>query len=449
MGDTIYECGQNIPVCCDADICVSGGSCTGVFAAVRAARQGFKVVICEETNTLGGTAVNGLVNIWHSLKDISGKNQIIAGLTDEILQRLKLHGSLIENDNRSTAYNFNPSELSFELDELTDEENVSVRFHTKVCGVATDGDEVKAIIIEDGSGRRAVRAKFFIDCTGDGDLASRLGIKSYTNAYIQPPSACFHLQGDMSGVNVGSIVRDHGAEFGLGDDWGWSTGVAGCQGITMRADNHVFGVRCDIADDLTKAEKDGRRQMRAFLNMMKKYGRQDTNYAVTNIASYIGIRETIHYEARFRAEEIPLLIGTRYNAPVLNGTYPTDIHHSEDMGITFKHLDGTQRTILGKGTKTIEGSWRDELGIKTPAAEYYQLPFDILVQEKWKNFICTGRMLNADMGAFGALRVMVNLNQLGEAAGCASAICLDRNNAIFNVDGIAVSSMLKKGGSAL
>ena len=36
---------QKLPVINEVDICVLGGSCTGVFAAVRAARLGAKVAI--------------------------------------------------------------------------------------------------------------------------------------------------------------------------------------------------------------------------------------------------------------------------------------------------------------------------------------------------------------------------------------------------------------------
>ena len=40
---------ERLPVTAEADICVVGGSCTGVFAAIRAARLGAKVVILEKT----------------------------------------------------------------------------------------------------------------------------------------------------------------------------------------------------------------------------------------------------------------------------------------------------------------------------------------------------------------------------------------------------------------
>ena len=64
---TLYEPARKIPVVEDTDICVLGGSCTGVFAAVRASRLGAKVVIVDKQNSFGGVAASGLVNVWHSL----------------------------------------------------------------------------------------------------------------------------------------------------------------------------------------------------------------------------------------------------------------------------------------------------------------------------------------------------------------------------------------------
>ena len=55
----------------------------------------------------------------------------------------------------------------------------------------------------------------------------------------------------------------------------------------------------------------------------------------------------------------------------------------------------------------------------------------------------------ADEGAFGALRVMVNLNQLGEAAGTAAYLSINENRRISNVDGRQVQRLLREGGSLL
>ena len=65
----IRESEREIPVVYEADVAVVGGSCTGVFAAVRAARLGMRVAIIEKQNCFGGVATAGAVNVWHSLHD--------------------------------------------------------------------------------------------------------------------------------------------------------------------------------------------------------------------------------------------------------------------------------------------------------------------------------------------------------------------------------------------
>ncbi len=82
----------------ETDICVIGGSCTGVFAAIRAARLGAKVTLIEKQNAFGGVATNSLVFVWHSLKDTEFKKDIIAGLTRETMDRLKRRSAVIETD---------------------------------------------------------------------------------------------------------------------------------------------------------------------------------------------------------------------------------------------------------------------------------------------------------------------------------------------------------------
>ena len=431
------------------DLCVIGGSCTGVFAAVRAARLGLSVAIIERHNILGGTAVTGLVNIWHSIHDTDGNEQIIAGLTYETLTLLKHRDALVCSPDPTLAYNFNPFDLAQILDNYIRKNKITLMLHTSYSAMITDEKTIKAIIIEDNDGRSAIEADFFIDATGDGRLARDFGIPSYTSSAIQPPTACFYLQGDTNGVDLGKLVREHGAEFGLDDDWGWSTTLANAKGITMRADNHVFDLRLDRADDLTTAELEGRRRADAFVSMLRLYGKPDEKYRIVGLCSHIGTRETVHYDTLFRATACDLLHGKRYDHPILKGTYRVDIHHAHDHAITFQYLDGKETTVYGKGTRTVSSNWRDREGITSAPAKYYELPLDVLIPKNADNLIPVGRMLNADDGAFGALRVMVNLNQLGEAAGVAAYHAINSGSPLFKVDAISVANTLRAGGSAL
>jgi hypothetical protein len=441
----ITEPAKNIPVCYEADICVAGGGCTGVFAAVRAARLGAKVVLIEQSNSLGGAAASGLVNVWHTLHDINDKNQIIAGLTWETIERLKAADSLA-NGGPYSSYTFNSEDLKIELDNLIKESAIKVYLHTFYSSVICEDGKISAVIIENKNGRSAVKAKFFIDATGDGDIARDLNIERYINSALQPPTACFLLQGDMRGINADSILAKHGHEENIEDDWGWHTIVPNCENISMRADSHVFGVNCAEADELTFAEIEGRRKMRGLVRLLRKYGNPDTKYNIVNSCSYIGIRETYHYKTLYKASEEDLLHGKKYDDAVLNGTYRVDIHHDSEAGITFRYLDGKESVIYGRYRKSVEGRWREETK-ENP--EYYQVPFRILINEKIRNFIPVGRMINADSGSFGALRVMVNLNQLGEAAGTGAYLAVAEDKSIQDIDGKDVRRELKKGGSII
>jgi hypothetical protein len=172
-GSAIQERPRHVPVVAECDLCVIGGSATGVFAAVAAARLGASVCLIENLGYLGGVATASLVNIWHSIFDTTFQRQIIGGLTTEIVDRLKKRGAVtVSQANVSRHAVFNPAELVMELDELVREAAVRPFLHTRFVTPVVQDDTVVAAILEDKSGRRAVRAKYFVDASGDGDLVA-------------------------------------------------------------------------------------------------------------------------------------------------------------------------------------------------------------------------------------------------------------------------------------
>ena len=426
------------------DVVVVGGGCTGVFAAVTAARKGLRVAIVEKSNCFGGVATNGLVNVWHSLYDIYRKEQIIGGLTDEVVQALLKsgYGTLVQTE--SCYINFDPNALKLILDELVTENRIKVFFHTFYNSLITESNEIKCIIVGNKDGIGSITAEFFIDSTGDGDLCRDAGLDSYTDEAIQPPTPCCFLSHKIQ-KDLGELIALHGKEFGLEDDWGWGGPVPGLENIGFRADFHIFDKMCNTADDLTSAEIEGRRKMYALCDLLKKY--DDPRHSIVALSSQIGVRETVHYRTIFKATEEDLLLGKSYEDTVMRGTYRIDIHHQSDNGITFKYLDGRVVTYYGKSNKKTFSNWIEDMGIDKEPAPYYQVPFRILVQEKVRNLIPVGRMLNADRGAYGALRVMVNLNQLGEAAGAAAFLSIHEQKPIQDVCGKKVKLELERNNS--
>lgn len=455
----ITESPKKVPVIHEADVCVIGGSCTGVFAAVRAARLGAKVVIVECQNSFGGVATNGLVCVWHTFYDTEHKKQVISGLTEEVLERLDdIDHSIANPRNPDSDSNFfNPVELKCELDALLREENVKIYLHTYYAGISCDGDTVDAVFVENKDGRGAIKAKFFIDATGDGDLCRDLGIERFENPKMQPPSYVFLMQGDDTKVcneidikgsdPVTHLLNRHIDEFGIERDWGWATPIPGIDNMMMRANTHVFGLHCGKADDLTEAELVGRHKMRVIRDLLRKYGDPNEKYSLVGDCSYIGVRDTYHYRTKHQIDAMELLLGNSYDDCILRGTYNVDAHDSKE-GISFMRLDGTY-TVEDSYGNMKEGNWRAERGLPTDnTPTFYQLPFKTLVGEKYTNFIAAGRMINADASAFGALRVMVNLNQIGEASGVAAYLAVTQNKSVQELDGAEVARTLAKGGSA-
>ncbi len=94
--DPIIEPQRSTPVLYDADVLVLGGSCTGVFAAVRAAHLGCRVALVEQAGALGGVATRSLVNVWHSPLDEIFERPIIGGLTTRVMERLGRRGAVVE-----------------------------------------------------------------------------------------------------------------------------------------------------------------------------------------------------------------------------------------------------------------------------------------------------------------------------------------------------------------
>ena len=437
---------EKIPVTEECDICVIGGSCTGVFAAIRAARLGAKVVIVEKQNRFGGVATSSLVNMWHSLYDTDYKEQIIAGLTLETMERLAKRNAVAPFMN-SKVYGIplNSEELTIELDEMALEAGVKIHFHTFFSSAVMEGGKMSAVIIQDKTGRKAISAKMFIDASGDADLCVSSGLGTYIPEHIQPPTTCAKFSAwDFGDINPYELIMEHAEEYGLPEGILWGAFVPPRNDVYMLNGTRVRGRNPADADALTYCEIEGRKQVRAITDIFRKHLKGRTPQ-LNALPSYIGIRESRHIHSLYHLKGEDILNGKKFDDAIANGTYPVDIHHQEKGGITFRYLDGRER-YSRPGKKAVESRWREE---HPDNPKFYQIPLRSLIPVKSKNVICAGRMLDADKEAFAAARVMVNLNQTGEAAGVAAYIALQENIEITKVCHEKVRKILKDGASCI
>ena len=261
--------------------------------------------------------------------------------------------------------------------------------------------------------------KFLVDATGDGDLAKDAGLPFQIRQGLQPPSTC----ADISGLppDFFKLINKHREEFGLAKDHGWGEKIPGSPDVTMCAFTHVFGTVATDATQLTAAEIEGRRQIRAYMDIARKYGGKDNKPCLLDLSSCIGIRETRSFQANYTLTEADVLTCKRFPDAIANGTYPVDVHDPNTGAFKFK----------------------------APKGDFYQIPLSTMVSDKARNIVLAGRMISTDRGAFGAIRVMVNLNQVGEAAGITAALAASSRKPISEVAAASVRKHLSALGATV
>lgn len=164
------------------DVIVYGGTPSGVIAAVAASRNAAKVLLIEQTRHVGGMNTSGL-NTAESEHMI---NNAITGIAREFYTRLgtnfpdgyfqTFRKGQIAFDKGDPAFFFESHVAEREFLNMLEEANVDVIYEKFLDKVTMHGNEIDAIVLEDGM---TLSGEVFIDCTYEGDLMARANV-SYT-----------------------------------------------------------------------------------------------------------------------------------------------------------------------------------------------------------------------------------------------------------------------------
>lgn len=161
------------------DVIVAGGGMSGTCAAIAAARNDMSVLLIDQNGYLGGTlTANG---VGPMMTFFAGEKQVIQGIGEEIVKRLKERGYSPGHVYDSTHYisyvtPFSAEGLKIVLDEMALESNVTLLYHTYIIGINTNEGAIQSIDIVNKDGVSTIGAKIFIDATGDADLAVAAGV---------------------------------------------------------------------------------------------------------------------------------------------------------------------------------------------------------------------------------------------------------------------------------
>ncbi|MDP3827085.1 MAG: FAD-dependent oxidoreductase, partial [Polaromonas sp.] len=173
----INEPARSLPVYGEFDVVVIGGGPAGLAASVSAAKHGARTLLVERYGFLGGMGTAGGVTNFAGLygRKNGEMRQVVHGVVDDLLARMDALGGLNQPQDgmggRIRVRSYDVSAYKCAADQMLVASGVQILFHAWAAAVLMDGQAITALVVETKSGRQAIRARRFIDCSGDADVA--------------------------------------------------------------------------------------------------------------------------------------------------------------------------------------------------------------------------------------------------------------------------------------
>lgn len=425
---------RDIPVRYDVDVFVAGGGPAGVAAAIAAARQGAKVFLAEEQACLGGLGTAGMVPAYMCFGD--GINFCAAALGEEFLKRLWSYGP--EEYGASQSYSIRAELLKRVYEDMMIEAGADFTLHTKLVAVESDGKNIQYCVLAAKSGVYAVKAKVYIDGTGDADLAYWSGV----------PCDKGDSEGRMMAGTLPSLWSNiHWNEVSGPDSRAFDKAFE--DGVFVKPDRHlpgmwkitedigggnighVFGVDGTDERSLTDGLVYTRKLYDQYETYYKKYlsGYQDMELVAT--ASMLGIRETRRIRGEYTLVLDDFLTQANFDDEIGRYCYPVDIHASDNS------------------QKSFEKFHKEHHGYRYKQGENYGVPYRIIVPQVIDNLLVAGRCVSTDRPMQSSIRVMPGCYITGQAAGVAAAQCAKEGTLPRNADVRRIQKVLKDMGMYL
>ncbi|MBR5528809.1 MAG: FAD-dependent oxidoreductase, partial [Clostridia bacterium] len=280
--------------------------------------------------------------------------------------------------------------------------------------VAKNG-HIEYAVCNSKSGLFAVKAKIFVDCTGDGDLCAMAGgeceMGENNDGKVMPGTLC-SLWTDIEWDKVRKISPNSYIEQAYKD------------GVLSFEDRHLPGMfklpnymgggnighlfDLDATDEvsLTQAMMWGRKSVLEYERYYKEYlkdGYENMRLCVT--APTPGVRESRRVTCDYTLCVDDFIKRAVFDDEIGRYCYPVDIH-----------VSNTNKEEYERFMKEYEKDLRYGKG------ESYGIPYRSLVAKSFDNMLVAGRCMGTDRKMQASVRVMPGCFITGQAAGAAAAL---------------------------
>lgn len=432
--ERIFYNTMDIPVIAEAGVLVVGAGPGGLGAAVMAARSGADTLLVERYGIPGGTPTLGEITPFMP-------NHVQGRLLDrpvcvEWARRMSEYRSVKERqmwpwNEDSAVDHIDKNDAALAMEDLLLEAGVRLLYHHTLVDVIKNDDKIEAAVFHSKSGFCAIRAKVFIDSTGDGDLAALAGAVvevGNEEGFCQPMTTCFKLSGvDYSRMpsrkeinDIFNTARQNGEVHCCRENVLFFSTLE--DDVVHFNTTRVIQKSAISGVELSEAELEGRKQLREFVRMLVEKVPGFENARIRSIAHHIGVRES----RRIRGKVYQTLEDFKNQAKFPDGiarcNYCVDIHNPSGTGTTI---------------------------INMPAGEYYEIRYGTLIPEGSANLLMGCRAISVEHALHSSTRVIAPVCSVGQAAGVAAALCVQRGCRPEDLDGAEVRKYLKEAGAWL
>lgn len=402
---------SNIETIGKFDLVVMGAGPAGISAAVSAAEMGLSVLLIERAGIVGGC-----LTVGHVLP-VSG-GHVKNTMADRI-------NNLLSENQRGT---FNVENAKIKLMNLVAEHGITLYLNSSVCDAVTENGIIKSAVISTQSGLKAVDADFFIDATGDAVLAYLAGEQieygredglvqpmsvMFTISGVKPeqPLYCYHEAMDtpLKKGNYLQLCKDacRSGELPPSID---IVRLYNGSSPDERVVNATQVNRLNPLDpaDYTAAQLELRNQMYTVVNFLKNNVEGFEDIKIRDSSDVVGVRESRRVMGQYVLSAEDLITGRRFDDVIVHeAEFAIDIHNPN-------------------------GSGQAESETTPVLTQPYDIPLRSIVPLVNKNLLTAGRCISGSHRAHASYRVMNIAMNIGEAAGVAAALCLQKG--VSNAD---------------
>jgi len=439
------------------DILVAGGGMAGIAAAIAAGRTGASTLLIERAGWLGGMGITGATGL-HSFFNIfdahpgAERMRVVAGIAQELVDRVEQLGGGVGHVRMERGGDFvsmltpvEPETFKLAAVQMCLEAGVRLLLHTVLHEVRSTDGHVDGVVVWNKAGHSLIRARQYIDCTGDGDLAAYAGapFEHFKPGQRGAYSAGFTFR--LCNVDLAAMEADldrrglitqlaHAVKPGtrqpdlvrLGINMGKlrEAGVENTPGYFLSSSlrpreltycnciNYGPNDGLDV-DALTAAETDLRGRMFQVADIFRTHIAGCEGCYVAGPAPSVGQRRgrAIHCEYELSQEDC------------------TEGRQFGDQIACFSFIDNSKYFVRDAGA--------------------YGIPYRALIPRELDNVLIAGRMMTIDLVAHNSTRNTVCCLVCGQAAGTAAAMAAAKDIAPAEVDAGELRERLSRDGVLL